>query len=149
MSDSGSSMGGGERRRGHLDNVGGTPGGGGEFLFGCAMAAVGGYLLLSNTQVHTSGWRLWGLANGFGLSLLPMLVGVGFLFMSARSKIGWFLTVGGALFILTGILMQMDVYFERTSLFNTLVMLVLIAGGVGLIFKSLRAHPGRGRDAGT
>jgi len=28
-------------------------------------------------------------------------------------------------------------------------MLVLIAGGVGLIFKSLRAHPGRGRDAGT
>jgi len=139
MSDTGSSFGGDRRRR--LDNVGGTPGGGGEFLLGCAMAAVGGYLLLSNTVVHTSGWRLWGLANGFGLSLLPMLLGVGFLFMSARSKVGWFLTIGGALFIFTGILMQMDIYFQRTSLFNTLVMLVLLAGGVGLIFKSLRPHP--------
>jgi hypothetical protein len=36
--------------------------------------------------------------------------------------------------------MNMDIYFQRTSLFNTLVMLVLLAGGMGLIFKSLRPH---------
>jgi len=31
----------------------------------------------------------------------------------------------------------MDIYFRQTSLFNTLVMLVLLAGGVGLVARSL------------
>jgi hypothetical protein len=36
----------------------------------------------------------------------------------------------------------MDIYFRSTSLFNTLVMLVLLFGGLGLLARSLRAvHP--------
>jgi hypothetical protein len=35
--------------------------------------------------------------------------------------------------------MNMDIYFRQTSLFNTLVMLVLLAGGLGLIARSLRS----------
>ena len=36
------------------------------------------------------------------------------------------------------ILMNLRVYFEPTSLFDTLVMLVLLAGGIGLISRSLK-----------
>jgi hypothetical protein len=34
----------------------------------------------------------------------------------------------------------MDIFFQSTSLFNTLVMLVLLAGGIGLVARSLREH---------
>ncbi len=136
MSETGASFGGQTQKRG----AGGTPGGIGEFFVGVLLAGIGGYLFLQQVQVHTSGWRLWGLANGFGMTLIPLLFGVGILFFNGKSVIGWLLTVGGFLFIVVGVLMNMDIYFQRTSLYNTLVMLILLAGGLGLIFKSLRAH---------
>jgi hypothetical protein len=39
--------------------------------------------------------------------------------------------------------MNLRVYFEPTSLFNTVVMLVLLAGGVGLIARSLKPSDDR------
>jgi hypothetical protein len=52
---------------------------------------------------------------------------------------GWILTVLGAAIILAGILMNLHIFFAPTSLYNTLVMLVLMAGGIGLIARSLKA----------
>ena len=37
-----------------------------------------------------------------------------------------------------GIVMNMDIYFRSTSLFNTIIMLVLLLGGIGLVARSLR-----------
>jgi uncharacterized protein len=117
--------------------AGGTPGGAGQFLIGLIMAGVGAYLLLNQVEVTTSGWHFGGF-NAFGLSLLPMLLGVGMLFFNGKSLAGWILLTLGFAIIIAGILMNMDIYFRRTSLYNTLVMLVLLAGGLGLIAKSLR-----------
>jgi hypothetical protein len=69
-----------------------------------------------------------------------MLIGIGQLFWNGRSAIGWLLTVAGALFILAGVLANLHIYFQPTSLFNTLVMLILLVGGLGLIARSLRPH---------
>lgn len=124
----------GQERRG----AGGTPGGIGQFLAGLIMASVGGYLLLNQVQVTTSFWT-FGRYGGFGLTLLPLLVGIAFLFYNGRSAIGWLLTVAGAAIILASILMNMDIYFRQTSLFNTLVMLGLLFGGLGLVARSLRS----------
>ena len=135
MTETGGSFG-GQTKKG----AGGTPGGVGEFFFGLVLAGIGGYLLFNQVQVHTSFWRFGGMANSFGISLIPMLLGVAMLFFNGKSTMGWILTVGGLLFIVVGIIANMDVYFQRTSLFNTLVMLVLLAGGLGLIFRSLRPH---------
>jgi hypothetical protein len=33
----------------------------------------------------------------------------------------------------------MDIYFRQTTLFNTIVMLGLLFGGIGVIARSLRA----------
>ena len=120
--------------------AGGTPGGVGTFLLGVLMTAAGGYLLLQQVQVTTSFWR-FGAYGGFGLTLVPLLVGITFLFYNGRSIIGWLLTAIGATMILAGILMNMDIYFRQTSLFNTLIMLGLLFGGVGVVARSLRAAP--------
>jgi hypothetical protein len=118
--------------------AGGTPGGVGQFFIGLTMAVVGIYLLLNQVQVTTSFWN-FGRFGGFGPTLLPLLVGVAFLFYNGKSIVGWLLTGLGLAIILAGILMNMDIYFRQTTLFNTLVMLGLLFGGLGLIARSLRS----------
>jgi len=121
-----------------LRGAGGTPGGVGMFFGGLLMTAVGGYLLLNQVTVGGTFWDFFGF-NAFGLSLLPLLVGVGFLFFDGKSVAGWVLSTIGAGIIVAGILMSMHIYFRPTSLYNTLTMLVLMAGGLGLIARSLKA----------
>jgi hypothetical protein len=121
-----------------LRGAGGTPGGLGEFFIGFVMACAGGYLLTQQVTVTSGFWTFWGY-NAFGLTLVPLLIGVALLFFNGRSKIGWLLLIGGATILLAGILMNLEIYFRQTSLFNTLVMLVLLFGGLGLIARSLRA----------
>ena len=122
-----------------IRGAGGTPGGLGEFLIGFVMACAGGYLLTQQVTVTSGFWVLWGY-NAFGLTLVPLLAGVALLFFNGRSKLGWLLLIAGATIILAGILMNLEIYFRSTSLFNTLLMLVLLFGGLGLILRSLRAH---------
>jgi hypothetical protein len=119
--------------------AGGTDGGVLHFLVGVAMAVAGGYLLTQQVSVTSGFWGFFG-EHTFGLSLLPLLVGVGVLFFDGKSVLGWLLTLAGAVIILAGILMNLRIYFERTSLFNTLVMLCLLAGGLGLVARSLRPY---------
>jgi hypothetical protein len=123
----------------NLSDVGGTPGGIGHFLIGLAMACLGAYLLSSQVMVASSYWTFNG-TNTFGLTLLPMLIGIGMLFWNGRSVIGWLLTAAGAIFILGGVLVNLHIYFRPTSLFDTIVMLVLLAGGLGLIARALVPH---------
>jgi len=125
----------------NMSDVGGTAGGLGEFLIGCVMTCVGGYLLTNQVSVVGSYWNFYG-TNTFGITLVPMLFGIGLLFWNGRSVIGRLLTAAGALFILAGVIANMHIYFQPTSLFNTIVMLVLLVGGLGLIARALRPHKG-------
>jgi uncharacterized protein len=123
-----------------MRGAGGTAGGLGTFLIGLAMLVVGGYLLLTRVTVGSGAWLLWGY-NAFGLSLLPLLAGIAWLFYDGRSIGGWILAGLGALIILAGILANLHIFFAPTSLFDTLVMLGLLAGGLGVVARSLRAQP--------
>ena len=119
--------------------AGGTPGGIGEFLVGLVMAVAGGYLLTNQVTVTSGFWSFWGY-NSFGLSLVPLIAGIGLVFFDGASRAGWLLTLAGLVIILAGVLANLHIYFQPTSLFNTIVMLVLLAGGLGLIARSVRAH---------
>jgi hypothetical protein len=120
-----------------LRDVGGTPGGLGSFLMGFIMACIGAYLLTSQVGIVGSYWSFYG-ASTFGITLLPMLLGIAMLFWNGRSVLGWILTIAGALFIFGGIIANMHLFFYPTSLFNTMVMLVLLVGGLSLIAKAVR-----------
>jgi len=119
--------------------AGGTPGGLGEFVIGLVMAVVGGYLILNQVTVTTGFWGFWGY-NTFGLTLVPLLGGIGWLFFDGRSAFGWVLVILGAAIILAGVIANLHIYFRPTSLFNTLIMLGLLVGGLGVIARSLRSH---------
>jgi hypothetical protein len=128
--------------------AGGTPGGIGIFLLGFAMACAGAWLLTNQVTVSSEYFASGFLVpilnyrmNAFGLSLVPFIMGIGFLFFDGKSMAGWLLTIAGLVIILAGILMSLHIYFQPTSLFNTLAMLVLLFGGLGLVLRSLKAVP--------
>ena len=118
---------------------GGSPGGLGTFLFGLALAIAGGYLIMSHTQIGSAYWSWWG-TNTFGLTLIPLIIGIGLLFFDGRSIAGWVLAGAGALIIFVGIIVNLQISFPQTSLFNVIVMLTLFAGGLGLIARSLKSY---------
>ena len=118
--------------------AGGTPGGLGAFFVGLVMAVAGGYLLTNQVTVTGGTWSLWGHSS-FGLSLIPLLFGIGLLFFNGKSIAGWLLLVVGVVIIFAGVLANLEIYFRPTSLFNTVLMLILLVGGVGLLARSLRS----------
>ena len=124
-----------------LRGAGGTEGGLGVFLLGFVMAIAGGYLLTNQVTVTSGFWTLWG-HNAFGLTLLPFVVGIAFLFFDGKSVVGWVLTIAGAVILFIGIIANLEIYFRATSLFNTIVMLVLLLGGIGLIARAVRPTVG-------
>jgi len=119
-----------------IRGAGGTPGGIGEFFLGLAMAIAGAYLLANRIVVVSGYWSVGGYSV-FGLSLIPLIIGIGILFFNGKSIAGWLLLFIGVVIIITGILMNLHIYFQATSLFGTIVMIVLLAGGIGLIFRAL------------
>jgi hypothetical protein len=123
-----------------MKGAGGTEGGVLTFFVGLAMAVGGAYLLTQRVTVTSGFWSFFG-GHTFGLSLLPLVVGAGVLFFDGRSRLGWALTGLGALVVFLGVLMNLRVYFEPTSLFDTLLMLILLAGGLGLVARSLKPTP--------
>jgi hypothetical protein len=133
VSETGSSFSGRVRR-----GAGGTSGGVGQFIAGLALLGIGAYLLLSRVIVHTSFWHMSGGGSAFGVVLIPMLIGVAVLFFDGKSMLGWVLTIAGFGAIIVGVIANMDIYFQQTSLMTTLIMLGMMAAGLGLIIKSLR-----------
>ena len=122
-----------------FNGAGGTPGGVLEFFIGLGMAIAGAYLLTNQVVVTSSFWAIWGY-NAFGLSLLPLIFGIGILFFNGKSIVGWLLTFAGVVIIFAGIITNLQIYFQPTSLFNTIAMLVLLFGGIGLIARAIVAH---------
>ena len=124
--------------------AGGTPGGLLEFFAGLVLILVGGYLFMSRVIVTSRGFGFsfgggFGV-NNFGLALVPLLIGIGILFFNGKNFFGWVLTVGGLLIVLLGVLINLNVYFQPTNLFDTILILGTFAGGIGLVARALQPH---------
>ena len=108
------------------------------FLFGLALAVAGGYLIMNQVQVTSGYWHWWG-TNTFGLTLIPLVIGLGWLFFDGRSIVGWILSGAGAVIIFVGILVNLEIYFRQTTLFNVILMLTMFAAGIGLMARAVKS----------
>ena len=114
-----------------MKGAGGTEGGIVEFLLGLAMAVGGGYLLTNQVTISS---RLLGLVRPPHLRAVASAADRGVSGSSsstARAGSAWSSRSAEPPSSCSGILMNLRIYFEPTSLFNTLIMLVLLAGGLG------------------
>jgi hypothetical protein len=127
------------------------------FLVGGSLFAAG-IFLFTNQVVIGSGFPglgygrqaggffggLFGLGEGrgFGLLMVPFGIGVALLLADAYRRVGWFLVWASAAAIGAGVLQSLFFSFRQTSLWSLMAMVVMIAGGGGLMFKSVRGYPG-------
>lgn len=125
--------------------AGGTPGGAGRFFLGLAMMIAGGYLFLGSIRVYnvlSFGYGLFSVGPvrmTTGMTLIPLVIGVGMIFYNARNWLGWLLALGSFVAILVGVIASIHFSLRGMSLFELLGILVLFIGGLGLFLGSLRS----------
>ena len=123
--------------------AGGTPGGEGAFLLGLVMMIGGAYLLLRGIIVRPQfglGNMLYsfgGVGITTGMILIPFMFGVGFIFYNSKNWLGWLLAGGSLIAIVFGVIASLQIQMSVMSVFDLLVILVLLVGGIGLFLRSL------------
>lgn len=130
--------------------AGGTKGGIGRYLIGLTMMCVGGYIFLSKIMVTSGalaggfgfGSRLYS-AGGFnvtgGMIFIPFIIGVIMIFWNSRNPFGWILSALSVIALIGGIIASISMRLMPMSAFDILVLLVLMGGGAGLFFSSLKS----------
>ena len=130
-----------------LQKPGGSPGGLGTFVAGCALAVVSAYFFVDSVRVTSfgGGWISRMVGGSTGVVFLPLLVGVVGLFYDARKLWSWVLFVAGFGILIVEILSRLDFFFNL-KLSHLLIMLVSFGAGIGLILRSLRSVTGPDDD---
>ncbi|MEO0486069.1 MAG: hypothetical protein AAF092_09165 [Pseudomonadota bacterium] len=124
--------------------AGGSDGGTLYFLLGFAMMVAGGYLLLQSIVVTpTFGFRmaLWNM-GGFrlttGMVLVPFIFGVVMIFYNSRNYVGWALAIGSVIAMVAGVIANLRLQMAGLSVFDLLMIFILLFGGLGIFLRSLR-----------
>jgi hypothetical protein len=129
-----------------VNGAGGTSGGIGKFFLGIAMFVAGMYLLLKNIYVqHSFGfgsafYNVGGLSITSGMILIPFIIGVAVLFFNSKNILGWVLAIGAVVLLIVGVISSINFTLAGMSAFDILMILVLVAGGLGLFLSSFRNH---------
>jgi hypothetical protein len=135
------------------------------FLLGGALFAAGIFLFTNQVMVDSGyigmGWgrsyggRMgrffggmfsFGTGQGLGLLMIPFGIGVGLLLADAYRKVGWFLVWASSAAVGAGVLQSLLFSFRTTSLWSLMTMVVMVAGGGGLMFNSLRDYQGEEQE---
>jgi len=109
-----------------------------EFYMGILLIIAGLFFLLSKAVVRSGfyGFSIGGLNISTGLVVIPLMVGIIWLVNNPKSLLARILTIAGSIFIVGSIIMNIRITFTTTSMFDYLIMMLLIAGGIGLIIKA-------------
>lgn len=114
-----------------------------RFFVGLLMFSAGIYILLKSIHVSNSFSMSYRFGYGnvgvpAGVLFLGFILGVGMLFFNAKSPLGWIVTLLSVGFLIVGVIMNLHVSLASMDAFNFLSILVLVAGGGGLLFSSMR-----------
>ncbi len=109
-----------------------------EFYIGILLIISGLFFLLSKTVVHSwfYGFNLGGLNLSTGLVVIPLMFGIVWLVNNPKSFWARLITIAGSIFIVGSIIMNIRISFTTSSFFDYLIMMLLIAGGIGLLIKA-------------
>ena len=113
-----------------------------QFLTGLAMLIAGLFIFSQKVMVY-SGFFGSGLMIGNfqmsnnGLVIVPFIIGVVWMFASEGSFASKAFTAASVLIIILAVIMTTNIRLERITLFDWVLMLVLIFGGAGLLIRIL------------
>ena len=117
-----------------------------KFFGGLALMSVGLFILFNKVRVGSMGFGWGRLSFGFfsipsGLVVVPFIIGVVWMFASEGSFVSKIFTVISVLFIITAIIMNTTFLVEGMTMFDWLLILVMIfAGGTMVAMVMFRNH---------
>ena len=109
-----------------------------EFYVGIVLIFSGIFFLLSKAVVRSS-WltvSIGGLNVSTGLVVIPLMVGVIWLCYNPKSFIAKLITVFGAIAVIGAIMLSLRISFVTTSMFDYVIMILLMAAGAGTLLKA-------------
>lgn len=118
-----------------------------QFFAGVAAFGIGTYMLFARVMVSAgiSGVSYFGMGFGsgphLGLTILPFVAGIIALFVQGGGVLGWGLMGGGLALLIVQIIASLQMHFMATPLPVVLLIVGLMASGIGLIARSLRGTP--------
>ncbi len=121
-----------------------------QFVAGIVMLTVG-LFIFSQKVVVTSGWfgamYLGGIRVSSGLIMIPFIAGIVWMFASDGSFASKVFTVLSVILIITSVILTTNIYLTHMSLFEWIIILVLIFGGAGFTGKVLFAGGSGKKDS--
>lgn len=121
-----------------MRGAGGSPGGLGSFGLGLLLFGGGIWLLLDAIHVRSAhGWLGRYTGGSMLITLAPLALGILLLFINSRNKFAWLLAVAGLAIVLLEAIsgLRLDM---RMKLWQLLILLVAVIGGLGLMIRSFR-----------
>lgn len=104
------------------------------FVAGLVMLASGLFILSQKVYVYT-GFFGWGSRFNSGLIIVPLIIGIVWKFLS-DTRGATILIIAGVAIIVIYIITSTHLYMRSMTLFDWIITLVLLFGGVGLIGRS-------------
>lgn len=112
-----------------------------QFLAGLAMLIAGLFIFSQKVMVSSGffgfGLRIGGFYMSNGLVVVPLIIGVVWMFASEGSFASKVFTAAGVLIIILAIIMTTNISLMRMTLFDWILILVLIFGGAGMLARIL------------
>lgn len=123
-----------------------------QFVGGIAMLAVGLFIFSNKVIVHSGifggGLYIGGYNFRTGLVMVPFIIGIIWMFASGASFPSKVFTGLSVLFIVAVVIMNTNISLISMTLYEWVIILVLIFGGLGLTAKVLLANNRSGDEDG-
>jgi len=111
-----------------------------QFVAGLVMLIVGLFIFSQKVVVYSSflgGFSLGGMRMTSGLIIIPLVAGIVWMFVSGASFPSKIMTGVGVLLILAGVIASTNIHLTSMTLYEWVLLLVMIFGGAGLVAKVL------------
>lgn len=109
------------------------------FLGGLLMLAVGLFIFCNKVTVSTTyGYGMMGIGSfkmNTGLVIVPLIIGIVWMFISDGSFVSKIFTTIAVLFIIAVIIMNTRLTLDTMKLYDWILILVLIFGGGAMVAK--------------
>lgn len=124
-----------------------------QFLGGLIMLAAGLFIFCNKVTVSTLHGSFgyisfggWGPTMPTGLVIVPLIIGIVWMFVSDGSFVSKIFTTIAVIFIIAMVIMNTRITLDTMKLFDWVLILVLIFGGGAMVAKITFANRGYGDD---
>ncbi|HEY9786242.1 MAG TPA: hypothetical protein V6D17_12615 [Candidatus Obscuribacterales bacterium] len=113
------------------------------YFAGLGLIVTGFLMLFQHIRVGTGFFAALGIGSqGFGLILIPLLIGIGWMVYDSKNKLAWLLTAMSCALIFFSVMTSLVMSFPSMTLLSMIMMLLPFAFGGALLLKGLGGPKG-------